>query len=275
MESFLNYNGKILHANELLISPSNRSFRYGDGFFETIKVKQGEILLKNFHEDRILKSLHTLKFTMPKLFSVYKIFSQIEQLVVKNKQQDFARVRLTFFRGDGGLYDAENYNPNYVIQSYQLTQTLTELNTNGLVMGFYKDGIKAVDGFCNIKNNSFLPYTMAALWAKENKLNDAIVLNSKNTIADTTIANIFIVKNNEIFTPKLEDACIAGVTRNFLLKNVPSIQQKSINEQDMLTADEVFVTNAIRGIQWVKQVANSMYALGSKTLECAKLLQQL
>ncbi|MFY8128913.1 MAG: aminotransferase class IV [Chitinophagaceae bacterium] len=275
MESFLNYNGKILLANELLISPSNRSFRYGDGFFETIKVKQGEILLKNFHEDRILKSLHTLKFTMPKLFSVYQIFSQIEQLVVKNKQQDLARVRLTFFRGDGGLYDAENYNPNYVIQSYQLTQTLTELNTNGLVMGFYKDGIKPVDSFCNIKNNSFLPYTMAALWAKENKLNDAIVLNSNNTIADTTIANIFIVKNNEIFTPKLEDACIAGVTRNFLIKNVPSIQQKSINEQDMLTADEVFVTNAIRGIQWVKQVANSTYALGSKTLECAKLLQQL
>lgn len=272
---FTNFNGKIILEEAISISPSNRSFRYGDGFFETLKLEEGNILLARLHEERILRSLELLKFQTPKLFSLKLIFEEIVQLAIKNNHHQLARVRLVFFRGNGGLYDVQNHIPNYVIQTYSLSESLTNLNTNGLVLDVYTHGKKAIDDFCNIKSNSFLPYTMAAIWAKENKLNDAIVLNSKNTIADTTIANIFIVKDNKIFTPSLEDACIAGVSRAFLIKSSLNITEKSITTEELLNADEVFLTNAIRGVQWVKQIGNATFNLGSRTIEISTLMRKM
>ncbi len=273
MQVFTNLNGKIYLEKEIVLSPNNRSFRYGDGFFETIKIKDERILLSKLHFQRISNSLEVLKFQLPKFFSIHKIFDEIVHLSQKNKHQNLARIRLTFFRGNGGLYDAENHYPNYIIQSYALSETLTQLNSNGLVIDFYNSGIKTIDNFCNLKTNSFLPYTMAAIWAKENKLNDAIILNSNNFISDTTIANLFIVKNGKVITPGLNDACIAGVTRAFLLHHFDTIEQQSISKQDILHADEVFLTNAIRGIQWVKQVGESAFNLGAKTIEIYNYLQ--
>jgi branched-chain amino acid aminotransferase len=272
---FANFNGKIILEEAVSISPSNRSFRYGDGFFETLKVKQGNILLAHLHEERILKSLELLRFQMPKLFNLKNIFEEIVHLAIKNNHQQLARVRVVFFRGNGGLYDVENHIPNYVIQTYSLSESLTNLNTNGLVLDVYTHGKKAIDDFCNIKSNSFLPYTMAAIWAKENKLNDAIILNSKNTIADTTIANIFILKDSKIFTPSLQDACIAGVSRAFLIKSDLRITEKSITPEELLNADEVFVTNAIRGVQWIKQIGNASFNLGPRTIEISALMQKI
>ncbi len=58
---------------------------------------------------------------------------------------------------------------------------------------------------------------MGALWAKENKLDDAVIFNNYNRVADATIANIFLVKNNIITTPSLNEGCVAGVMRKYLL----------------------------------------------------------
>ena len=59
---------------------------------------------------------------------------------------------------------------------------------------------------------------MAAIWAKENKLNDALILNQHDRICDSTIANVFWVKDNKIFTPPLNEGCVAGVMRKKILE---------------------------------------------------------
>ena len=215
---FFYYNDKLYKTGELIISPNNRSFRYGDGFFETMKMINGDIVLSHYHFERLFSSLQTLKFNSQSYFTHTYLSEQIKNLATKNNHQKSARIRLTIFGSDNALYENDNRYPNYIIQSWQLRNENLKLNDNGLITGIYNDARKTCDTFSHIKTNNYLPYTMAALWAKENNLNDAFLLNNYNRIADATIANIFIVKDGKIKTPALNEGCIAGVMRRHLIK---------------------------------------------------------
>jgi len=273
--NYYNLDGKIFIESENNISVNNRSFRYGDGFFETMKLVDGKIKLKELHFERILYSLKILGFITAKHFSFEELDRLIITLAAKNNHIKLGRIRITFFRDDAGLYEVTNFHPHILIQSFALNESVNELNQNGLVIGLYPIAKKSCDIFSNIKSNNYLQYAMAALWAKENKLNDALLLNSKNNIADSTIANIFIVKNRVIKTPALTEGCVAGVMRKQIIdtlkQNNFEVAETSINIEDITNADEVFLTNAIKGINWVRQFGESNYA----NFETRKIYNQL
>lgn len=262
---YLNYNGKILKSDKLIISPDNRSFRYGDGFFETMKMLNGKIILSHLHFERLFSSLDLMKFTPQKFFTKENLEQQIIELAEKNNHSQLARIRLTIFRSDGGLYDDINNKPNYLIQTWAMNETNNQLNENGLTIDIFPDAKKACDNFSNIKSNNYLPYIMAALWAKQNKLNDALVLNAHNRIADATIANIFIVQDGIIKTPALAEGCVSGVTRKYLLQCIRKegipVEETSITKEDIFNASEIFLTNAGYGIRWVKACGKNNYQL--------------
>ncbi|MGE5108815.1 MAG: aminotransferase class IV, partial [Sphingobacteriales bacterium] len=218
MPDFYSYNGKLFQKGENFISPDSRAFRYGDGLFETIIVRNGVIRLASLHFERLFNGLRLLRFEIPKLFEASGLQKNILAVCKKNNH-DNARVRLAVFRGDGGLYDPENLQPNYVIQSWALAEHVLEMNQNGLVIDIYPSAHKTMDAFANIKSSNYLPYVMAAFYAKENKWNDCLVLNTNGRIADSTIANIFILKEDVLYTPPLSEGCVAGVIRKFLLEN--------------------------------------------------------
>jgi aminodeoxychorismate lyase len=261
--SFLNYNGKLYRSDAVLITADNRSFRYGDGFFETMKMINGKIILNKLHFERLFASLETLRFEQPKYFTKEYLSEQIVSLAKKNQHEKIARIRLTIFRGDGGLYDTQNNIPNYIIQTWSLNSESNSFNENGLVIDIYKDAKKACDNFSHIKSNNYLPYTMAALWAKQNRLNDALLLNSFERIADATIANIFIIKGGIIKTPSLKEGCVSGTIRKYLLQSFQKenikFEETQITIADIFQASEVFLTNAIYGIKWVKQIGDISY----------------
>ncbi len=257
------YNGKFFKTGTLTISSDNRSFRYGDGCFETMKMINQNILLSHYHFERLFSSLYILKFKPASFFTHNYLSEQIKNLATKNNHQHLARIRVTIFSGDGGLYDIGDRFLNYIIQTWQLNTEILKLNENGLITGLYKDAKKTCDSFSHIKNNNFLCYVMAAIWTKENKLNDAFLLNNFNRVADATIANIFLVKNGKIKTPALSEGCIAGVMRRHIIKsiqqeNIP-FEESQIEAEELLQADEIFLTNSIRGISWVKQFNESNY----------------
>jgi branched-chain amino acid aminotransferase len=260
---FLFYDGQILRSDKLLISPNNRSYRYGDGCFETIKVLNGKIMLADYHFERLFSSLETLHFKKLGYHSAGWLEKQILSVVEKNGHTKRARVRVTVTRGDGGIYDEQNHYPFFLIQSWPLQPATQELNENGLVIDIYKDARKTADLFSSIKSNNYLPYLMGALWAKEHHLNDAILLNPDNRVADATIANVFIVKDGSIKTPALAEGPVNGVMRRHLLhqlrkENIP-VEEGMITVDELLEASELFLTNAIHGIKWVKQLGNSRY----------------
>jgi branched-chain amino acid aminotransferase len=259
---FIVVNGNFIEKNKAALALDDHSYRYGDGLFETMKIANGNILLEEYHFKRLFSGLKTLKIKTPALFTRQKIDEQVKRLCKKNNYEESARVRLSVSRGSGGLYDCDN-KFSYLIECWQLEQN--DFNENGLVIDIFPDARKSIDIFSNLKSANYLPYVMAALWAKENKLNDALILNQHERICDATIANVFWVKDGKIFTPSLNEGCVAGVMRKKILeltiRNSGFLLLESVLTEDILfQADEVFLTNAITGIRWVKECRRKTYS---------------
>lgn len=262
--TFLNHNGKIYRSDKLLIPPDNRSFLYGDGFFETMKMVNGKIALSRYHFERLFSSLELLQFDKPNYLNANYLLNQINELAAKNYQNKLARIRLMIFRGNGGLYDPENHFPNWLIQTWELNPQVNVFNENGLLTDIFKDAKKACDNYSHVKSNNYLSYAMAALWAKKHHLNDAFVLNCYNRIADATIANVFIVKDGTVKTPVMTEGCVSGVMRRHLLKcmreeNIP-VEETQIEPEELLQASELFLTNGVSGIKWVRGCGQNNYS---------------
>ena len=259
---YINFNGKIITHNTPIFIANNRGLRYGDGLFETIKMKNEKIILAQAHFDRLWLGMHLLQFDIPKLFTINVLQNQIHILAKKNKLKD-ARIRLMVSRGSGGLYDATSHQPNYVIEITSLPSASGQLNVNGIEICIYKDAIKSIDAFSNSKTNNYLPYLMGALFAKKMCCNDAIILNSQGYICDTTLANIFYIKNKQYYTPALSQGCVAGVMRQWLIDILIQmgivVNETIITEQQLMEADEVFLTNSIYNIRWVGQLGSKKY----------------
>lgn len=257
------FNNKFYREGEPVAGPGNRGLRYGDGVFETIKLVNGNLQLADGHFARLWKGMQVLGFDIPKLVSPEKFSESILALAKKNGHEKKARIRLQVFRGDGGLYDTVNNPFNFVIESWALPAGNDALNSNGLELGIYTRAKKSCDAIANVKHCNFLPYVLAALHAKKEKWNDALLLNQHERICDSTIANLFIVKNNEVRTPALNEGCVAGIMRahtiDILKTNGWRITETMVTVDDVLQADEVFLTNSMYGIKWVKRIGDTGY----------------
>ena len=120
-EFFFIYNDKFYPVDTPVISSDNRSLRYGDGLFETMKLIDGRIINKEFHFERLFNGLHVLQFALPKRFNAVFLEEKINDLIKKNNHAASARIRLMIFRGNGGIFDPENLFPNYIIESWHVT----------------------------------------------------------------------------------------------------------------------------------------------------------
>lgn len=257
------FDGRLLPADEPILGAANRGVRYGDGLFETMKMVDGKIALFDRHMQRLWKGLDLLGFELPGLFSPSMLWQQIERLAEKNKTLTRSRIRLMIVRGNGGLFDPVNHHPHYIIEATALPDHYRELNENGWVIDVYPDARKSCDMFSNCKSNQFLPYLMAAGYAKKQRLNDCLVLNQYGRICDSSIANVFVVKSGQLFTPSLEEGPVAGVMRNLLIDILTREGYKLFEQPVEMTllaeADEVFLSNALYGIRSVRQFGNTTY----------------
>jgi branched-chain amino acid aminotransferase len=256
-------NGKWIENDQPLLLPDNRAFRYGEGLFETMRMQHGKIPLFSHHWQRFTNDLPKLYFELPVHFTQDYLSEQIQKLCQKNKITEAARIRLTIFKGEGGIWEEPSSSFNWLLQCWHLSQKKMQLNINGLDIGVFEAGRKSCDRFSNIKSNNYLLYALAAQYAKTQHWNEAIVLNQHNRICDTTIANIFFIKNNQIYTPSLSEGCVNGVMRSYLIEKLRKEHRDIIEGvftiADLLDADEVFLTNAVQGVRWVKSLGDRTY----------------
>lgn len=257
------YNGGMQDAQELSFSVSNRSFRYGDGVFETIRCRNGQPLWWSYHFNRLKKSAELLKIELPDLFTPEQIHEKICDLLRVNEFGKGARLRLSLFRSSGGFYKPLNNMGEYVIEAEELENEKYTLNKTGLNVGVYPEFTKACNALGGLKSSSALLYVMASIYAQENNRDDVVILNETGHVAEVTSSNIFMVAGKKLYTPDLDQACVDGVMRKVLLdisqKYGYKVIECAILPDDLLKADEVFITNAIRGIQWVKGIKNKRY----------------
>ncbi len=259
---FFMLNGKYF-TEPAQVSVNSRGLRFGDGVFETMKSIDGHVEMLDEHFARLWKGMQTLKFKPAAHFTPDKLEQEVIDLLQKNGHQKNARIRITVFRADGGLYDAVSHTPNCLIQTWALSPDNITWNSNGLILGIYTDVKKSCDILSNLKHNNFLPYSLAALHAREQKWNDAVLLNINGRICDSTIANIFIIQNSIIHTPALSEGCIAGIMRKHIIIKLNELDYKveegQLTVDDLLSAEEVFLTNSIYNIRWVKSIGDAAF----------------
>ncbi len=185
--------------------------------------------------------------------------TSIAYIVKKNKREKLCCVRPQVFAGGGGLFSNESRVPGFVIECFPLEAETLMLNENGLVAGMATGVAKSMDTLSNLKSCNALIYAIAARQAKEQKWNDALICNTDGHIIESTIANIFWIKDGAVFTPPLTDGCVAGVMRRHILAQIKTVQEESLNVNTLMQADEVFLTNAIKGIRWIGNFGEARY----------------
>lgn len=275
-ELFININGDLIQEEKPVLKIKNRAFCYGDALFETMLWHNNKILFLEDHIERLFRGMKILKMEAPQLFSADYFQKQIAGLILKNKFEGDARVRLQVFRNDGGYYTPTNNLAGYVISAEQLNSSGYKLNDTGLLIEIFTELKKPANPLSNFKNSNSLIYVLAGIYAKEKQLDDCLILNTDEKIVDATGSNVFIVKDKIITTPPLSDGCVDGIMRKNLLRLLKNetyrVEEKSVSEKEILNADEVFITNAVSGIRWVGKFREKKYQNVFSTFLYEKLL---
>ena len=247
-----------------LFSINNRAFKYGDAIFETMYVSKRQILLFNEHIERLFFSMKQLKMEADISFNSDYISKKIISLLNANKLFIGARVRITVYRDSKGFYTPQTNNISFVIEADELLNTKYEFNTKGLHIDTYTQIKKSNNYFSGLKTTNSLLYVMAGIYKKEKKVDECVLFNEDNFVIESISSNIFIVKNNIIFTPSLDQGCINGIMRNTIIDVALSYGYSVVDEaqlkiNDLRTADELFLTNAVFGVQWIMAFGGIRY----------------
>lgn len=253
-----NYNGGFIDADTITLSLADRAFQYGDSVFESMKFANGRINFWEDHYFRLMSSMRILRMEIPMNFSPEYLEEQVRATLAENKlSEKTARVRLQVIRKEGGLYTPNSNDVNFLISVNEMEQSTYSLNETGLEVDLFKDYYKQKGLLSNVKSGSAVLYAVASIFKKENNLDECLLLNDDKMVAEAISANVFVVKGKEVFTPPLTDGCLKGVMRKQVLEILPKmgyeVTEKSISPFDLQKADELFLTNASKGIQWVEK----------------------
>jgi branched-chain amino acid aminotransferase len=263
MDSYCIYNGHVISLYEPAISFTNRAFRYGDSMFESIRFTNGKIMFLADHIKRIKLSMTTLRMNVPAEFTSANIEQLIVHLLEQNNIKQDARIRLTVFRNEGGFYTPETNDISFLIETEKLEELGYTLNQKGLWVDIYAEIKKPINKISNIKTGSALLYVMAGLTKTSLRLDDCLLVNDNGNIIESINSNIFVVKNGTLYTSPITDGCVDGVMRKQILEiaaqNKILAFEQPLTVHTLTNGDEVFLTNAIKGIQWVGQFKNKFY----------------
>jgi branched-chain amino acid aminotransferase len=243
-----NQNGVIVRSVQL--DMDNRSFLYGDGLFERLRLFNGNVFNKDNHHKRLSSSLKELQLNLS--ISVSELLNQVEFLANKNGLSNCG-ARISIYRNSGGLYTPNSLSASYIIESIQ-EQSNSFLLSDGIELGVYDKHLKTKGILSTIKSSSANFYVLASIEKKSKSKDELLLLNTDRRPIEGTNSNLFIVKDGNIFTPPLSEGALSGCMRSLIISSF-KIEEKSLRLSDVECADEVFFTNC-NGLKWVKKFNN-------------------
>jgi len=253
--SEINVNGRILNSKEVFAGKDHRGLKYGDGLFESIRMLDGKMPLLPDHMRRLYRGLQLLKIKKPKYFTTAFFRKEIQKITRSEKN---TRIRITIFRASGGLYTPTNNHPFYLIEYQPIKSNNWEWSKKGLKIKVCPTVQLPITTWSGLKTTNSLPYILAGLWKQEQKIDDCILLNQLGFVAEASSSNLFYFQENRLLTPTDQSGAIQGVMRHNVIKlakiNGIEVIKKEILPAELLTAEEVFLTNAVQGIRWVKEI---------------------
>ena len=249
----INFNG-ILQDSDTNLLDQNRGFLYGDGVFETLKIVGGKILFFEDHYFRLMAAMRIVRMEIPMNFTLEYLEEQVLSLVEKNKIEQSARARITVYRNNGGLYLPTNNTVSFLIQTSAIENPVYSISEKEYEVDLYKDFYIPKQLLSTLKTTNKMIHVTGSIYAKENDLDNCILLNDSKNVVEALQGNLFMRMGNTLITPPISEGCLNGIMRKQILSfakketNLEVVEQ-AISPFDLQKADELFVTNVIRGIQ--------------------------
>jgi len=249
----INFNG-VIQDSDLQLTVSNRSFLYGDGIFETMKIVNNKILFFEDHYFRLMASMRIVRMEIPMIFTMEYLEEQILKLVGLLAIQDSARVRFTVFRNEGGFYLPNDNSISFVIQASKLENIRYKISKIQFEVDLYKDFIVPRQLLSTLKTANKITHVTASIFAKENQLDSTLLINETKNVIEAANGNLFMLMENKLITPPISEGCLNGIMRKQIIslaKQIDSVEviEAAISPFDLQKADELFITNVIVGIQ--------------------------
>ena len=248
----INYNGNLNNKSSLDLI--NRAFLFGDSVFETIKIVNNKICFWEDHYLRLMSSLRIIRIEIPILYTPEYFEDQILKTISRVNKNFSGRVRLSIFRSGEGLYTPKSMEPTFIIHCFQQDKLFFEIeSSSSYKVDLFKDYYVNDNLLSNLKTNNKIINVLAAIYSKENEIDNCIILNSKKNVVEFLNGNLFLIKGNTIKTPPLSSGCLRGVMRKKIIDYIKFFDKLSLKEIDispfeLLSADEIWVTNSIKGI---------------------------
>lgn len=266
------YNNTYIEDSLPLLNADNRAFRYGDGLFESMVAFDGKVPLLPYHYERLQRSCEILLMQLPPYvdFDWFKI--TVTDLLERNRFAH-ARIRVQATRADGGLYMPMANAVDLLISCSQIPNDIFEWSSINATFSPYRVDTGVLS---NLKTTSKIQYVMSALHADKVGAKESFLFNTKGTLAEAIQSNVFLIKNDLIMTPALTNGGVNGVMRRYMisqLEKVRKVVQSDVLMSDIDEADEIFLTNAVRGIQSVAVVGSVVYS-DTQTREIFKAINE-
>jgi len=248
----INYNGNLNNKSSLDLI--NRAFLFGDSVFETIKIVNNKICFWEDHYLRLMSSLRIIRIEIPIQYTPEYFEDQILKTISRVSINFSGRVRLSIFRSGEGLYTPKSMEPTFIIHCFQQDKLFFEIeSSSSYKVDLFKDYYVNDNLLSNLKTNNKIINVLAAIYSKENEIDNCIILNSKKNVVEFLNGNLFLIKDNTIKTPPLSSGCLRGVMRKKIIDYIKFFDKLSLKEIDispfeLLSADEIWVTNSIKGI---------------------------
>jgi len=251
-------NGLFWTIDKANISVLDRGFTYGDGLFETMRVHAGKIFRLEHHLNRLFQSARSIFIELP--MTRNEIRSAIYAAIKLNGLSN-SIVRLTVTRGELGSSINVDYSspPTVVILVKPVNAISKKIYKEGVGIKLYKKSAIRTQGISNqIKSCNYLSNIILRENALRENFFEAILLDHNHNVTEGTISNIFIIKNNQLKTPIVNEFVLGGIIRQAILElclenNIP-FKEDLITERELYEADELFLTNSAIEILPVRNI---------------------
>ncbi len=250
-------NGAIVEAEKAVVSVFDHGFLYGAGVFETFRAYERRLFLFDAHMDRLFSGLEELGICLQ--MDRVELRQAVLQTVAANRLQD-AYIRLSVTAGAAGLgLSAEDYTrPTVLIMVKPVPCFPDAMYVKGKRLITVSIPRNTPEGHTRHKSHNFLNQILAKkeLGAQDDA--EGLMLTREGLVAEGLVSNLFLIRGGRLLTPTLATGILPGVTRGFVLRlarelGIPA-EEQDFHREELLVADEIFLTNSIQEIVPVYEV---------------------
>lgn len=254
-------NGESRHVIDI----TDRGFQYGDGLFETIEIKHGRPVFLQQHFFRLQKGCECLGIPFP---GVQLLTEEIHQLLQKSSH---VVLKLIITRGSGGrgYRQPAKINPTRVISLHPFPDYPDNYKVEGIKARFCRHRLSHNPVLAGFKHMNRLEQILARAEWDDPGIQEGLMLDMNGHVIEGTMSNLFLVRKNTVFTPKLDRCGVAGIIRSVILKAAEQygveINQTRLDIQDIVSADELFLTNSVIGLWPIRNIQHHQFKIGAIT----------